>query len=128
VTHGEYILYLCAAGGLLSIALGIGMQRIRPNRFYGIRTPATYADRRVWRDANRQAGKGLIALGVGVALFSLILTLVPGDRWPLGLAALFLGTLGWTIASVSYAAQRQAYYQRIDTGLAAEDIANEGRR
>jgi hypothetical protein len=112
----------------MSIALGFGMQRIRPNRFYGIRTPATYADRRVWRDTNRQAGKGLMALGVGVALFSLALVPLPGDRWPLALAALFLSTLGWAIASVGYAAQRLVYYRRIDTGMAAEDLTDERTR
>ena len=45
------------------MALGVGMLYVRPNHFYGVRTPATYADRRVWRDANRRSGKGLIALG-----------------------------------------------------------------
>jgi len=125
MTQGEYILLLCAAGGVLSVALGWGMQYIRPNHFYGIRTPATYADRRVWRDANRQSGKGLIALGVCVTLFSLLLMALPGDRWPLALAALLLGTLGWAIASVWYASQRLEYYHRIDSGLAAEDLRRE---
>lgn len=128
VTQGDYILYLCAAGGLMSIALGVGMQRIRPNRFYGIRTPATYADRRVWRDANRQAGRGLMVLGVLVTLFSLSLVVLPGDRWPLAMAALLLGTLGWAIASVAYASRRLDYYHRIDTGMAAEDLRNESTR
>ena len=125
MTQNDYILVLCAAGGLLSIALRFGMQRVRPNRFYGIRTPATYADRRVWRDANRQSGKALIALGVAVALFSLVLIVSPDGRWPLGVGALFASTLGWTIASVWYASQRLDYYHRLDRGLAAEDVAND---
>jgi uncharacterized membrane protein len=125
MTQGEYILVLCAAGGVLSAALGWGMQHIGPNRFYGVRTPATYADRRVWRDANRQSGKGLIGLGIFVIVVSLLLMVVPGDRWPLALAALLLGTLSWAIASVWYASQRLEYYHRIDTGMAAEDLRTE---
>lgn len=127
MTQGEYILILCAAGGLLSVALGLGMQRVGPNRFYGVRTPATFADRRVWRDANRQSGRGLIGLGIGVAVFSLVLLVVPGDRWPLAVAALLMSTLGWAVSSVLYAAQRLAYYRRIDSGMAAEDVRGEGR-
>lgn len=128
VTQDDYILVLCAAGGLLSIALGFGMQRVGPNRFYGVRTPATYADRRVWRDANRQSGKALMALGAAVALFSVVLIVAPGGNWPIGLAALIAGTLSWAIASVWYASQRLAYYRRLDRGLAAEDFTNEGPR
>jgi uncharacterized membrane protein len=127
VTQGEYILILCAAGGLLSIALGLGMHRVGPNRFYGVRTPATFADRRVWRDANRQSGRGLVALGLGITVFSFVLTVLPGDRWPLAVAALLMSTLGWAVASVVYAAQRLAYYRRIDSGMAAEDVRSEGR-
>jgi uncharacterized membrane protein len=125
MTQGEYILVLCAAGGVLSAALGWGMQHIPPNRFYGVRTPATFADRRVWRDANRQSGKGLIALGIFVVAVSFLLMLLPGDRWQIALAALLLGTLSWAIASVWYASQRLQYYHRVDTGMAAEDVRTE---
>jgi len=126
VTSGEYILFLCAAGGLLSVALGFGMQKVGPNRFFGVRSPATFADRRVWRDANRQSGRGLIALGVCITAFSLLLMLFPGDRWPFAVAALVASTLGWGIASVWYASQRLAYYRRIDSGMAAEELQRGG--
>lgn len=122
MTSGEYILFLCAAGGLLSVALGFGMQKVGPNRFFGVRSPATFADRRVWRDTNRQSGRGLIALGVCIIAFSVLLMLFPGDRWPFAVGALVAGTLGWAIASVWYASQRLAYYRRIDSGMAAEEL------
>lgn len=53
---------------------------------------------------------------------------LPGDRWPLAVAALLMSTLGWAVASVVYATQRLAYYRRIDSGMAAEDVRSEGRR
>lgn len=122
MSHDDYILVLCVAGGVLSMALGWGMLYVRPNHFYGVRTPATYADRRVWRDANRQSGKGLIALGAAVSLFSLLLLAVPGAPWPLAVFALLAGTAVWAAASVWYASQRLAYYRRIDRGMAAEEL------
>ncbi|MEZ4552887.1 MAG: SdpI family protein [Dehalococcoidia bacterium] len=126
MSQNEYILILCAAGGALSMALGVGMLYVRPNHFYGVRTPATYADRRVWRDANRRSGKGLIALGAAVALFSLLLLVAPGERWPLALFALLAGTAVWAGASVWYASQRLAYYRRIDRGMASEELQRDG--
>ena len=126
MTRGEYILLLCALSGLLSVALGFGMQRVGPNRFFGVRSPATFADRRVWRDANRQSGRGLIALGLCITAFSLLLMVFPGDRWPLAVFALLASTLGWAIASVWYASQRLSYYRRIDSGMAADELRSEG--
>lgn len=126
VTQNEYILVLCIAGGVLSAALGLGMHYVRPNRFYGVRTPATYADRRVWRDANRQSGRGLIALGLAVVAFSLLLLVVPGNRWPLAVFVLLGGTTVWAISSVWYASQRLGYYRRIDSGMAAEELQQDG--
>lgn len=126
MSQNDYILLLCAAGGALSIALGVGMMYVRPNRFYGVRTPATYADRRVWRDANRQSGKALIGLGGGVVVFSFLLFVLPGERWPLAVFALLAGTAVWAVASVWYASQRLAYYRRIDRGMAAEELQRDG--
>lgn len=126
MSQNDYILVLCAAGGALSMALGSGMLYVGPNRFYGVRTPATYADRRVWRDANRQSGKALIALGGAVLLFSFVLIVTPGERWPLGVFALLAGTGVWAGASVWYASQRLAYYRRVDRGMAAEELRRDG--
>ena len=122
MSQNDYILMLCGAGGGLSILIGFGMLYVRPNRFYGVRTPATFADRRVWRDANRQSGKALIGLGGGVVVFSLLLLVAPGNRWPLAVFALLAGTAVWAVASVWYASQRLAYYRRIDRGMAAEEL------
>jgi hypothetical protein len=45
--------------GLLLVVLGWPMaaRRVRPNRWYGLRVPATFADEQVWYDANAVAGR-----------------------------------------------------------------------
>jgi hypothetical protein len=44
--------------GFLLVALGwpLATRRVRPNRWYGLRVPATFADTGVWYDANAIAG------------------------------------------------------------------------
>ena len=61
-------------GALLAL-LGwpLAARRIGPNRWYGLRVPATFADRRVWFDANALAGRDMIILGVALAAVSLLL-------------------------------------------------------
>jgi uncharacterized membrane protein len=64
--------------GLLLVALGwpLANRRVGPNRWYGLRVPATFADERVWYDANASMGRDLMAMGVVLALVAVILPLV----------------------------------------------------
>jgi uncharacterized membrane protein len=61
--------------GLLLALLGwpLAARRVGPNRWYGLRVPATFADREVWYDANALAGRDIMALGILVLLVSLLL-------------------------------------------------------
>jgi len=59
--------------GLLSIVIGLPLagRRVPPNRWYGIRLPATFADEYVWYETNAAGGRHLMVLGiivVGVAV------------------------------------------------------------
>ena len=51
--------------GVLLIALGVPLarRRIRPNGWYGLRIPATFADEQVWYEANALSGRDLMAVG-----------------------------------------------------------------
>jgi uncharacterized membrane protein len=64
--------------GLLLIALGYPMsaRRVRPNRWYGLRVPATFADETVWYDANAVAGRDAMGLGALVTAIALVLPLM----------------------------------------------------
>jgi uncharacterized membrane protein len=55
---------LAAAGVLLmAVAVPLMLRRVPPNGWYGVRLPATLADRAVWYDANARSGRDLFVLG-----------------------------------------------------------------
>jgi len=56
---------LFAALAVVSIMVGIPLagRRIPPNRWYGLRVPATFADPWVWYEANALIGRDLMLLG-----------------------------------------------------------------
>ena len=53
--------------GLLLVALGwpLAARRVRPNRWYGLRIPATFAEPHVWYEANAMTGRDMMALWWG---------------------------------------------------------------
>jgi uncharacterized membrane protein len=73
---------LFTAVGVLLIAIGwpLAARRVAPNRWYGLRLPATFADRQVWYDANALAGRDLVALGVLLVLLAIGLPALTGLR------------------------------------------------
>ncbi len=69
--------------GVLFIALAVPLirRRIPPNHWYGLRVPATFADERVWYEANARAGRELLALGVLIIALGTLLYLVTMPSW-----------------------------------------------
>ena len=66
------------AMAILMIAVGLPLwaHRIRPNLWYGFRTPATLRDERIWYPVNQETGgwlivTGLVTLPVVIATFAL---------------------------------------------------------
>ena len=59
---------LFSAVGLLLIGLGwpLARRRVGPNRWYGLRLPATFADAHVWYEANAVAGRDMMLVGSAV--------------------------------------------------------------
>lgn len=55
---------MAAVLGLVFIATGNYMPRLRTNRFAGIRTPSTLANPEAWRKANSMGGKLFVAGGL----------------------------------------------------------------
>jgi len=64
---------LFAVVGLVSVVVGLPLARrsVRPNRWYGLRVPATFADEHVWYEANAVAGRDLMLLGAVLLLVAL---------------------------------------------------------
>jgi uncharacterized membrane protein len=83
-------------------------RRVRPNRWYGLRVPATFADEQVWYDANAVAGRDMMVLGAVMVVVALALTRVPGLSLSayagvcagiLGVGSLVLAVRGWRLAN-----------------------------
>jgi len=106
----SHLYLLFPAVGLLLALLGwpLAARRVGPNPWYGLRVPATFADRQVWFDANAIAGRDLMVLGVLLFLMALILPRVlrlPAAAYGgvcaglLGVGALAMTVRGWRAAN-----------------------------
>lgn len=96
--------------GLLLVLVGWPMaaRRVRPNRWYGLRVPATFADETVWYDANAVAGRDMVALGTVLLVMAVVLpqvTRLRSDIYAglcggvLGLGSLVLTVRAWRLAN-----------------------------
>jgi uncharacterized membrane protein len=56
--------FVLAALLLIVLAIPLIQRRIKPNHFYGLRVPATFADEWVWYEANARSGRDLLVLGI----------------------------------------------------------------
>lgn len=94
---------LFAGVGLVSIVVGLPLARriVRPNRWYGLRVPATFADEHVWYEANAVAGRDLMRLGAALLLVALGLPRVaPISRAAYAVTCTILLVIGSTICTV----------------------------
>jgi hypothetical protein len=72
------IFFICS--GLLITGLSIPMilRKLKPNGWYGFRTPKTLSDEKIWYPANVYSGKILLAVGIIWTLAPVVLRLIPG--------------------------------------------------
>lgn len=117
MSRPSHLYLLFPAVGLLLTLLGwpLAARRIGPNPWYGLRVPATFADRQVWFDANAIAGRDLMVLGV---LLLLVAVLLPRAfhlsdaayggvcAALLGVGALLMTVRGWRAANRLLRARR----------------------
>lgn len=61
---GALAICVIASVGLVAVGVPLALGRIGPNPFFGVRTAATLANRKLWDVANRGFGRGLIVLGL----------------------------------------------------------------
>ncbi len=68
------------------VLIGIGMpllrERVPPNPWYGLRTPKTCSDRKIWYAANRVCGRDLMIAGIIVVSSSLVMWVVARKASP----------------------------------------------
>lgn len=96
--------------GVVSIVSGLPLarRRVRPNRWYGLRIPATFADEHVWYEANAACGRDLVLLGCALLLVALglprLVALSRGEYAVACAAVLVTGSIvftvrGWRLAN-----------------------------
>lgn len=66
------LLLIFVGSGLLTILLGLPLKRrkVKPNWFYGFRTPATLKDEALWYDVNEKTGTDLVMIGNVLAVLA----------------------------------------------------------
>jgi uncharacterized membrane protein len=74
------LLWTFVGSSLLLIALSIPMilKRVKPNGWYGFRTPKTFSDPDIWYKANTYAGWRLLWAGVIGTIGGVVLFYLPG--------------------------------------------------
>lgn len=73
-------LLICAGVGITLVAMSfpMAMQKIKPNGWYGFRTPKTLSNETIWYEANRVAGIDLLLAGWLTVIASVALFLFSG--------------------------------------------------
>ena len=93
---------------LIGLAYPLARRQVRPNRWYGLRVPATFADEKVWYEANAVAGRDMMRLGIVVTATALLLQYLVNLRLEayagicagiLGIGSLILTVRGWRLAN-----------------------------
>lgn len=92
---------------LLFLILGNYLSKLRPNYFFGVRTPWTLENQEVWRRTHRFTGR--VWMISGVLLF--VLALIAAERLKLWVMLAFLGIIVLVPLVYSYIVYRQVKRQ-----------------
>ncbi len=88
-------MFIVVSAIMIVVGLPMAMNVIKPNRLYGVRTPRTLSDERVWYLANPYAGKRLVLVGIITIILAAVLRLtnVSPETYLLLCTISFLGGL-----------------------------------
>lgn len=90
------ILIVALVGGLVSwIGSLLAHDRVKPNIWMGVRTPATMKDPEVWYRVNRAAGRAMQSWGIAIGAMGLTLSVIPAAWQPWPFVAVVLGGNIW---------------------------------
>ena|SRR5688572_19390821 len=109
---------LFSAVGLLLIGLAVPLirRRVKPNRLYGIRVNATFADDWVWYEANACGGRDLAILGAVQLVIAVSLRLLPINEMNyvlfnvavLAAGSILFAFVGWRRANILLESRRRS--------------------
>ena len=102
------VLFPLLSGVLALLGIPQWVAMVGPNRFYGVRTPATLGDEAVWYAVNKAAGRDLVFAGGAGLVASLVLPQagVSGAAYSI-LMAVALAAGGALVAAIALARARR---------------------
>ena len=80
VPLGFMLLFVCSGLLLVGLSIPLMLRRVKPNWWYGFRTPKTFSDERIWYESNAYAGKSLLIASIIHTVVSLVLYFIPTFR------------------------------------------------
>lgn len=80
VPVGFMLLFVCTGLLLVGLSIPLLLRRVKPNWWYGFRTPKTFSDEHIWYESNAYAAKWLLISGAIHTVVSLVLYFVPAFR------------------------------------------------
>jgi hypothetical protein len=88
------IIFLVSAVITIVLGLPLKKRKVKPNWFYGFRTPATLKDEALWYDVNEKTGTDLVVIGnvlavLAAAMFGLQVS--PGQLTGICVAWILMG-------------------------------------
>ena len=78
------LIIIFVLAGFMEVILGMPLllEKIKPNWFYGFRTPKTMSNKEIWYKSNKYLGRDFIIIGIILIIGSLFL-LLPGISFSL---------------------------------------------
>lgn len=90
------LLYIAAGILLILLAIPLYLKKIKPNPWYGFRTPKTMSNPELWYLVNKFGAIWMMVSGAVTVLFSIIFSPIPGlslDVYAISCALVFAVTL-----------------------------------
>ena len=105
-----FLLAMSTFIGALFIAIFVPLilKKVPPNKWYGLRVPATFSDETVWYEANVWMAKDMLKLGVLIIIAGAALHFAPMPLWGRGLVWVGIvegGIIAVLVRSFRYADQ-----------------------
>jgi uncharacterized membrane protein len=115
-------LFIAVALLFVGFAIPLIRRRVKPNKTYGLRVPATFADEWVWYEANARSGKDLLRAGLRQLAAALLLIPVPDIAYALINCGVIFASTVWVVG-VGIGRADRLLRQRRESG-ASGDVTN----
>jgi uncharacterized membrane protein len=103
----------------VGLAMPLVNRRVRPNKLYGLRVPATFADEWVWYEANARTGRDMLYVGLLQIAAALFLLPVPATAYAIINGVVLLAGTIWVCGVGMRRAERLLKERREGSAMGA---------